>query len=63
MLDALLMKNEQWYELLVETYINEVSEKETAKNYGMNPSAVYSKIYRAKNWLRSQFKKEYDEIE
>lgn len=61
-LNGLLKKNKQWYEVLVSVYMHEIPEIDIAKNSGINSAALYSKVYRAKQWLRKQYENEYDEI-
>lgn len=59
-LTRLYKKNIRWYELVVMAYYFEIPQEEIAKRIGVNVDVIYSKLYRAKQWIRKSFQKEYD---
>lgn len=59
-LTRLYKKNIHWYELVVMSYYFDIPQEEIAKQKGVDVDVIYSKLYRAKQWIRKNFQKEYD---
>lgn len=55
-------ENEMWYEILNLIYCLELSHDEAAETLGISKTVLYSKLYRAKQWLRKQFGDTYKEL-
>lgn len=62
MLEELRKKNENWYEVLILVEYLEVPRKVVAKQRGIALSTVDLQLNSAKKWLKSNFKKEFDEL-
>ena len=60
-LKSLYKKNIEWYELVVMSYYFDIPQEEIAKQMNVNVDVVYSKVYRAKQWIRKNYQKEYDQ--
>ncbi len=54
-------KNRNWYELVVMAYYFGIPQEEIAEQLGVNVDVIYSKLYRAKQWIRKNFQKKYDQ--
>lgn len=52
-------ENESWYDILNLVYCLEKSHDEAARELGISRDVLYSKLYRAKRWLRKHFEDEY----
>ena len=59
-LTHLQKKNKNWYDLVVMAYYFDISQEEIAKRLGVKVEAVHSKLYRAKQWIRKNYKEEYE---
>lgn len=59
-LTRLYHKNKRWYDLIVMAYYFEIPQDEIAKQLGVDADVVYSRLYRAKQWIRKNYQKEYD---
>ncbi len=59
-LKKLLKKNQQWYKLIVLAYYLDVPQQKIAKQMGVSIESVHGKLYRAKQWIRESYQKEYD---
>ena len=59
-LTRLYKKNKDWYELVVMSYYFDIPQEEIAKQMDVKVDVIYSKLYRAKQWIRKNFQKEYD---
>ncbi len=55
-------ENETWYEILNLIYCLELSHDEAAEQLGISKTVLYSKLYRAKQWLRKNFSDEYNRL-
>lgn len=55
-------ENESWYDILNLVYCLEKSHDEAAKELGMSRDVLYSKLYRAKRWLRKHYEQEYEKL-
>lgn len=62
MMQQLWEENESWYDILNLIYCLEKSHEEVAEELGISRDVLYSKLYRAKRWVRKNFEKEYGEL-
>ena len=60
-LTRLQEKNKRWYELIILAYYFEIPQEQIAKNLGVDVDTIYSRLYRAKQWIRKNYQKEFDE--
>lgn len=58
-LSALKRKNRSWYRIMYGIYIEELSTEEVAESLGISISMLYSKMYRAKNYIRKRYGDQY----
>lgn len=58
-MEELRQENESWYEVINMIYCLEKTHEATALELDMSKDVLYSKIYRAKRWLRKKFENEY----
>ena len=61
-LEALYRKNERWYDAITFTYLLEKPQKEVAEIMGVSPEVLYSMLYRAKRWIRKNYKGRQDHL-
>lgn len=61
-LAALKTKKRKWYNLAVYAYCNEMPRQEIAGRMGMSLNAVMSTLTRIKDWIRKNYKDEFDHI-
>ena len=61
-LAALKTKKRKWYNLAVYAYCNEMPRQEIADRMGMSLNAVMSTLTRIKDWIRKNYKDEFDHI-
>lgn len=54
--------NEDWYKIVVGVLIENKSEKEVARELHMSPGNLRAKLYRAKVWIRENYKDEYEDL-
>lgn len=59
---ALYEKNPRWYDAITITYILEKPQKEVAENMGISLEVLHSMLYRAKQWIRENYKDRYDRL-
>lgn len=52
-------ENESWYDILNLIYCLDKSHDEVARELGISRDVLYSKLYRAKRWLRKHYEEEY----
>lgn len=60
-LDDLREKNQEWYQVVEAICVREMSQKEAAGYLGMTQQVLNAKLYRAKQYIRRKYQKEYDE--
>lgn len=60
-LSALYAKNQRWYEAVLLVYYLEVSQEQVAKDQGVEKDVISSRLYRAKQWIRQNYKAQYEE--
>lgn len=56
-------KNERWYEAMTITYILQKPQKEVAETMGVSLSVLQMMLYRAKNWIRKRYQKQYEHLD
>lgn len=61
-LAALKTKKRKWYNLAVYAYCNEMPRQEIADRMGMSLDAVMSTLTKIKDWIRKNYKDEFDHI-
>lgn len=59
---ALYQKNQRWYDAITITYILERPQKEVAESMGVTLEVLHSMLYRAKNWIRRNYREEYNHL-
>ncbi len=59
-LEALYKKNQRWYDLVVMAYYFDIPQDDSAERLGVDVDVVYSRLYRAKQWIRKNYKEEYE---
>lgn len=59
LLHKLWEENESWYDILNLIYCLEKSHDEAAKELGISRDVLYSKLYRAKRWIRKHFEDDF----
>ncbi len=60
-LHDLKRKNRSWYRIISGIYMEERSIEEIAEELGISVSILYSKMYRAKSYIRKRYEKVYRE--
>lgn len=61
-MECLREENESWYDILNLIYCLEKSHEEVCDELNMTRDVLYSKIYRAKRWIRKKYEKEYENL-
>lgn len=61
-MNCLREENESWYDILNLIYCLGKSREEAAEELGITVQVLYSKLYRAKQWLKRHFEDEYKEL-
>lgn len=61
-LTALKKKNMLWYEAVVMRYIFDMPQKQAAKELGIDEVTLSGRMYRAKQWVRERYQKDFDNI-
>ncbi len=59
LLHKLWEENESWYDILNLIYCLDKSHDEVAKELGISRDVLYSKLYRAKRWIRKHFEDDF----
>ena len=62
LMERLREENEMWYNIVNLVYCMEKPHDLVAKELGMTREILYSKLYRAKKWLRKKFEDEYNKL-
>ncbi len=55
-------KNVDWYNVIILVYYLDKSAEEAAEELGISRDVLYSRLYRAKKWIRKNYAEEYKEI-
>ena len=58
-MEELRRENESWYHILNLIYCLEKSHEEVCDELNLTRDVLYSKLYRAKRWVRKKYEKEY----
>lgn len=61
-LNALYQKNKRWYDAVTLVYCMEKSQKNAAECMGISLESLQSMLYRARNWIKKNYRKEFDHI-
>lgn len=61
-LEAVRLRNKKWYDALIYAYCLEMPRQDIADCMGMTLDALMSMLRRAKNWIRDNYRDEYDHI-
>lgn len=61
-LGALYRKNERWYDAVTFSYVLGKPQKEVAEIMGVSLEVLYSMLYRAKRWIRKNYKGRKDHL-
>lgn len=54
-------RNRSWYRIMYGVYIEGRSPEDVARSLGISTSKLYSKIYRAKNYIKDRYGEQYME--
>lgn len=60
-LSALYAKNKRWYEVIMLVYYLEIPQEQVAKDQGVEKDVISSRLYRAKQWIRQNYREQYEE--
>lgn len=60
LLTALYAKNPDWYDLVMMAYYFDMPQGDIANELGVDRYAVSSKLYRAKKWIRQNYREGYE---
>lgn len=61
-MEELREENPSWYHILNLIYCLEKSHEDVCDELNMTRDVLYSKLYRAKRWIRKKFENEYREL-
>ena len=62
-LSALARKNENWFNAVTLVYCMGKPQKEVAESMGITYEGLQSMLYRAKNWIKGNYREEFDCID
>ena len=60
-MQELYIENEMWFEVVYSIYCLDMSHDDVAEMLGITKSVLYSKLYRAKQWIARRYKEKYKE--
>lgn len=58
-MEDLREKNREWYEVVVAICVDGMSQREAAEYLRMTPQVLNAKLYRAKQYIRNKYQKDY----
>lgn len=61
-LEVVKARNKKWYDALIYAYCLEMSRQDIADCMGMSLDALSSLLQRAKNWIKENYRDEFDHI-
>lgn len=61
-LTAVLERNKKWYDALIYAHGMEIPRQEIADSMNMTTEALASMLQRARNWIRENYRDEFDHI-
>lgn len=59
-LTRLYHKNKRWYDVIMMACYLDMPQEEIAEHLNIDVDVVYSRLYRAKRWIRKTYKEEYE---
>lgn len=59
-LTRLYYKNKRWHELVLLAYYFDIPQEVIAERMGVSVDVIYGRLYRAKQWIRKNFKEEFE---
>lgn len=59
MFNSLYKKSPRWFEAITMTYCLGIPQKRTAEELGISIEVLQNMLYRARNWLKENFKERY----
>lgn len=59
-LEDLQQKNKEWYEVVKAICVDGMKQREAAEYLRISPQVLNAKLYRAKQYIRKKYQKEYD---
>ncbi len=59
---ALLEKNHRWFDAILLSYYLNIPQTKIAEEMGISVNVLHSMLHRAKDWIKKNFKTEYDEL-
>ena len=62
-LKELRKENEDYYQILVMLYLQNKSHEEISEKLGLTKEVLYSRIYRAKKWVRKHYKDDFENLQ
>lgn len=60
-LAGLYVKNQRWYDTVIRVYYLEIPQEQVAKDEGVERDVISSRLYRAKQWIRQNYREQYEE--
>lgn len=60
--EGLYHENKKWYEAIIRVYGFGKAQKEVAGEMGVNIGTLYSMLFRAREWVKKHYGKQYDEL-
>lgn len=62
-LEDLKASHAMWYDVIYKMFFEEKDHDVIAEELGITKEVLYSRLYRAKEWIRKHYKTEFDNIE
>ena len=62
-MDCMRQEHESWYNILTLIYYHQKSHEEAAEELGITLQILYSKLYRAKKWIKKNYGSEYKRLQ
>lgn len=59
-MECLYKKNKRWHELVMLAYYFDIPQDDIAEQMGVGVEIIYSRLYRAKQWIRKHYREEYE---
>ena len=56
-------KNSRWYEAVTVSYTLDKPQKEVAEKMGISVDTLYSTLYRAKQWIKKYYEKQFHQLD
>lgn len=55
--------NKEWYDILYNMFYLDKNHDDVAKELGITKEVLYSRLYRAKHWIRKNYETKYKDVE